>query len=45
MLVDMLMIRKKDMENSFGQMEDFIKEIGKMVNNMEKVNIKELIEY
>lgn len=32
------------MENSFGLMVDYIKDIGKMVNNMVVDNIKELIE-
>jgi len=30
------MIKKKDMENSNGQMEKYIKELGRMANNMEK---------
>lgn len=38
------MIKKKDMENSFGLMVDYIKDIGRMVNNMAVDNIKELIE-
>lgn len=36
------MIKKKVMENSFGQMEDNIKEIGKMANNMAEDYIKEI---
>lgn len=32
------------MENSFGLMVDYIKDIGRMVNNMVVDNIKELIE-
>jgi hypothetical protein len=33
------MIRNLEMENFFGQMEELMKVIGKMVNNMEKVSI------
>ena len=36
--VDMLMIRKKDMEYSVGMMEESLKEIGLMENSMAKVN-------
>ena len=38
------MIKKKAMENSFGQMEDNIKGIGKMANNMAEVYIKEILD-
>ena len=38
------MIKKKDMENSFGLMEDNIKGIGKMANNMVEDNIKEILD-
>ena len=35
---NMLMIRSKELENIHGLMEDIMKENGKMVNNMERVN-------
>lgn len=38
------MIKKKGMENSFGLMADYIKDIGRMVNNMEEANIRVLTE-
>ena len=34
-----------DTENSFGQTAEFIKVIGKMVNNTEEVFIKELLVF
>mgnify|MGYP001810878044 CR=1 FL=1 len=40
----MLMIKKKGMENSFGQMEDNIKGIGKMANSMAEDYIKEILD-
>ena len=38
------MIKKKGMENSFGQMEDNIKGIGKMANSMAEDYIKEILD-
>ena len=45
MLEAMLMIKKKVMENFIGLMEESIKDIGRMVNSMEKANIKEQTEF
>ena len=36
MMENMLLIRRKDVDNSVGQMEDVTREVGKMVNKMEK---------
>ena len=42
-LENIWMIKNMDMENFIGLMEEFIKVNGKMENNMEEENTKELI--